>query len=78
MVAGSYAPPVLQLCEQVFDFVADPVQRLVVIERDLAVSGWGNAGGDPAAVGGRMLSPTRRVKTAGNSERRAPTGGKFR
>ena len=43
IVAGGDAPPILEFGEQVLDFVARAIERLVVIERQLAASGRRNA-----------------------------------
>ena len=44
VVACCDAPPVLELGEQVFDFVARPIERLVIGERNLSAFRRWNAG----------------------------------
>ena len=48
VVAHCDAPPVLELGEQVFDFVARSIDRLVIGERRLSAFRWRNAGFGPA------------------------------
>jgi hypothetical protein len=44
IVAGGDAPPILEPCEHILDFVALLIERLVVGQRDFPAFGGGNAG----------------------------------
>jgi hypothetical protein len=44
VIAGSDAPPILEPCEHILDFVALLIERLVVGQRDFPAFVEGNAG----------------------------------
>src|SRR5690606_13969981 len=73
VVSGGDATPVLELCEQVLDLVALPVDVFVVGEGDLAASACGDARRD-APVAERLAVPDAVVAAVGDQ---MGSGGEF-